>query len=317
MKILVTDVPNIFFRTTSASTNSKYIPEDADKANLALHSCLYAMNKWYNQRKPDMIVVVFEGKRNWRKAYTSSENCISGALYKGNRVKDPAMEHLFQVLNDFEKLAREHTSFVVLSKDELEGDDLIAGCAKRFSEEGHEVEILSGDKDFVQLLKYNSVSIINPDKNKTRECDDPNYFIFEKCIRGDTGDNVRSAFPRVRSTRLQKAYSDPYEMTLLMNERWKGINPTTEQEVEFRVGDLFEENKLLMDLDHQPDDIKALIQQTIEEGLNSQSKFSLFAFTKFLGQHGLNNIAENSERFVKLLSCKPQNEMKNPSVLKF
>ena len=100
MKILVIDVPNLFYRTVAAHSN-KYGGTAEDKAGLALHSCLIGMNKWYNSIKPDQVAVVFEGSQNWRKAYTSSSQCHSKTHYKGNRVKDTSMEHLFVVINDF------------------------------------------------------------------------------------------------------------------------------------------------------------------------------------------------------------------------
>jgi len=304
MKRLVVDTANIFFRTVAAH-NSKYNESPEDKAGLALHSCLYVMNKWYNRIQPDQIIVTFEGSKNWRKAYTQSPNAVSKVLYKGNRVRDPSMDHLFQVLSDFEKLAREHTSIVCLSHEELEGDDLLAGAAIRFAKQGDEVTLLSGDKDFTQILKYPNITLLDPEKGKPRTHEDPDYFIFEKCFRGDSGDNVRSAYPRVRSTRLQKAFNDPYELTQLLNEQWTFTNPDTLEETVFTVRDLYEENRLLMDLERQPDNIKKLIDDTIDEGLSTHGKFSLFAFAKFLGQHELKQIADNTDKFVKLLSCKP------------
>ena len=247
---LVIDVPNIFWRTVSAQSG-KWSGTTEENAALALHSCLITTRKWFNKVNPDQIITVFEGQKNWRKAYTASDQAVAKTPYKGNRVKDPAMDHLYKTLNDFEALAREHTSIVCLSAPEVEGDDLIAGCVQKFSKMGDEVVILSGDKDFVQLLKYPGVSLLNPDKGVLRTHEDPEYFMFEKAFRGDAGDNVRSAFPRVRSTRLVKAYNDPYELTLIMNEEWSVTDPETKEVTTFIVKDLFEENQLLMQLVYQ------------------------------------------------------------------
>lgn len=316
MKRLIIDTSNLFFRVAAAHT--KYQSNDpADKAGLALHSCLVTMNRWFNQVKPDQIVVTFEGSRNWRKTYTSSEKSITRAGYKANRVRDPAMEHLYQVLNDFEKMARQHSAIVCLSHDELEGDDLIAGAAQYFAKLGDEVVILSGDKDFVQLLKLQGVTLLNPDKGIVREHEDPEFFMFEKCFRGDAGDNVRAAYPKVRKTRLLKAFNDEYERTQIMNETWKYVDPDTQEEITYRVGDLFEENQILMNLERQPPEIRDIIQATVEEGLKTHGKFSLFAFSKFLGAHELNKIADNVEKFIKLFSCKPAEEQKAAGVLQF
>lgn len=316
MKVMLVDVPNLFWRVVSA-TSKKFDGNPEEKAALALHSCIMTMNKWFNVVKPDQVIVVFEGNNNWRKAYTSSPKCVSKRLYKGNRVRDPSMAHLFEVLSDFEKLARAHTSIVCLSASEVEGDDLIAGCTKRFSNQGDEVTIVSGDKDFMQLLKHPRVTLLNPDNGKPRLHDDPHFFMFEKCFRGDLGDNVPSAYPRVRIQRLQKAFKDDYERTQIMNETWTFTHPDTKEEILFNVGELYEENKILMDLEAQPDYIQEIIESTIEHGLNTHGKFSLFAFSKFLGQHELKDIALNIDRYVKLLSCVPKAPLTQQGILKF
>jgi len=302
MHRVVVDVPNIFWRTVSAHSG-QYSGNSEEKAGLALHSCLVTLHKYYKKLQPDQLAVVFEGNNNWRKSYTSSENCVSKLGYKANRIKDPSMAHLFDVLNDFKTLAENHTSIVCLQNNLVEGDDLIGGFVQYYP--GDKITILSGDKDFTQLLKHENVTLLNPDKDVERTCDDPLFFMFEKCIRGDGGDNVRSSYPNVRKKRLEKAWSDPYEMTLLMNETWTKYNPQTDENETFKVKDLFEENKLLMDLEAQPENIKLTIRDTIENAVNNVGKFNLFAFNKFLGQHDLKAIGKNSKQFVNMFTCAP------------
>ena len=318
MHRLIFDTANLFWRVVSAH-NNKYGGSPEEKAGLALHSCLQTMNKWHKLVKPDQVIVTFEGKNNWRRTYTLSEKCLSKTTYKGNRVKDPSMEHLFQVLTAFEELARNHTAIICLSANTLEGDDLIAGCVQRFSKEGDKTTIVSGDKDFMSLLKHPNVILLNPDNGKPRLIDDPEYFMFEKCIRGDAGDNVRSAFPRVRCTRLQKAYKDPYEYTSLMNEQWT-ISQEDGEVITHTVRDLFEENKLLMDLEAQPLEIRKLMEETIEVGLSTPGKFSNFAFQKFLGKHELKEIANNADKYIGLFTAnviKKENPIMKKQVLQF
>ena len=110
-------------------------------------------------------------------------------------------------------------------------------------------------KDYVQLLDIDGFTLLNPDKlgadrSKDKKGNPINakYFMFEKAFRGDAGDNVMSAYPRVRSTRLQKAYTSDYELTNLLNETWDFADPTTGDITTFRVGDLYNENQLLMNL---------------------------------------------------------------------
>jgi 5'-3' exonuclease, N-terminal resolvase-like domain len=310
---LVVDTNNILFRVAAA--HGKYNSGSAtDMAGLAMHSALMTLRSHYNKVKPDHVALSFEGTRNWRKAYTKSEKCVSGRLYKGNRIKDESMEAFFTMLSSFEELARGHTAFTCLGHPELEGDDCIGAYVQYYAPKGDQIVILSGDKDFLHMLKYPNVTLLNPDKlgakrdlydEKTKEFIDPEYFMFEKAFRGDKGDNVMPAYPRIRSTRLKKAFTDEYERTQIMNETWQYDDLTTGEAKTFRVGDLFEENHLLMNLERQPPEIREIMFQMVENAEANKGKFSLFHFQKFLGQHQLNRISEEVTNFVDMLSGAP------------
>jgi hypothetical protein len=317
-KRLVVDVSNIFWRSVAAQ--KKYGPSDAaDSAGLGLHMCLLSLRKHYNNIQPHKTAIVFEGKQNWRKEYTKSAECISRRLYKGNRVVDPGMASLFDVMRAFEDLARNHTNMVTLTHPKLEGDDLIAGYAQHFAAQGDEVTILSGDKDFVQLLGNKNIKLVNPDDGKQRtllgvcDVDDAGYFMFEKCFRGDSGDNVLPALPRVRKTRLYKAYgikdgvynpelSDAFEMSNLMNETWEFVDPETGDKRTMSVEKMYVENSLLMDLQAQPAEIRKIITEVIEHESEHHGVFNFFNFSKFLGKYKLQQIAEKSTDFVSMFS---------------
>jgi len=137
---------------------------------------------------------------------------------------------------------------------------------------------------------------------KTGEKIDPEYFMFEKAFRGDTGDNVMPAYPRVRSTRLKKAFTDEYERTQIMNEVWEFNDPTTGEVRKYKVGDLFEENQTLMNLERQPEHIREVMFRMVEDAEKNKATFSLFHFQKFLGQHKLNRISEEVTHFIDMLS---------------
>lgn len=309
-KRMVVDTANILFRVASAhgKYNSGVSPED--QAGLALHMALNTLKSHYNRIRPDEIALTFEGANNWRKTYTKSEECVSKKVYKANRVKDDSMIPFFELIKSFEELARQHTSLVCLSNPLLEGDDLFGGYVDRFTQEGDDVYGVSGDKDFLQLLKYKNFTLINPDKlgevrgidKKTGEKIDPIYFTYLKMFRGDSGDNVLPAYPRVREARIKKAFTDPYEEANLLNETWTFNEPSTGLERTFKVGDLYNENRILMDLAAQPDYIKEEIRKTIEHEVNNFGKFSLFHFLKFCGQHKLKKIADDSTNFVKMFA---------------
>ena len=153
----------------------------------------------------------------------------------------------------------------------------------------------------IQLLGYPNVRLVDPATGKDRTLDewdgDADLFMFEKCIRGDMGDNVQSALPRCRKTRILKAYKDDFEKANLMNETW-----TDPDDHEFVVKKLFKENMLLMSLSHQPEDIQRTIIETVLQNLDQPGEFSYFHFMKFLGRFELKKLAQNADMFVGMLS---------------
>jgi len=198
----------------------------------------------------------------------------------------------------------------------MEGDDVIAAYCQLYSNDNHEITIVSGDRDFTQLLRLPGITLINPDNGKPRNTVDDkeyepdlDYWIFKKCIRGDGGDNVPSAFPRVRETRIKKAYADQYERVNFMNETWNEIlleqddkgNDTT-REVTYRVGDLFEQNIILMDLFKQPAHLREFLEEGVKIQVENIGSYSHFHFLRFLGEYNLQRVSEESMRFVELFS---------------
>ena len=301
------DMSNILHRSFFVHKNE----DDMTIAGIATHTALNTINKFYRQLKPTKIVMCYD-RSNWRKEYTKSDKCVSGRIYKGQRRKDmsPSQQQRYELflehMNEFEHMIRDYTAIVSLANDGLEADDLIAGVIQTISvqEEDSEFVVVSTDKDFIQLLGNKNVRLINPATGEDRTLDewdgDANLFLFEKCIRGETGqtgDNIQSAYPRLRKTRLLKAYNDEYERANLMMETW-----TDQNGKEFTVKDLFNENKLLMDLTCQPDDIKLKIISTVLEGFANPGKFSYFHFMKYCGKYQLKKIAEQAEQYVPMLS---------------
>lgn len=315
MRRLVIDTANILFRVSSAN-GKNFMANPADAAGLAMHSSLNTLRSFYNKYKPDQVAVTFEGGQNWRKAHTRGERSqkpVSKRLYKGNRIKDDSMIPYFELMDAFKTLATEHTSLVVLQNPILEGDDCFSGYTRKFSAAGDEVIGLSDDKDFVTLLQLPNVKLFRPDgtqrgKDKEGNLIDPKFFMYEKAFRGDVGDNVMPAYPKVRLTKLKAAYDalqkgDTFLHSNLMNESWTYYDPTTGEPIKFRVGDLYDENVILMDLIHgQPADIQTEIEKTIDHGIANHGTFNMFAFQRFCGQFGLKKIGDDVSSFIPLLS---------------
>lgn len=304
---MIIDTANLLFRVAAVNKGTNFgTPEE--QAGLALHMAFQSVHKYYKKFKPDQIAFTFEGGRNWRKTYTKSNDAVSGNVYKANRVKDASMEPYFALMDSFREVMTLHTSAIILKNDLCEGDDMFAAYVQANSNDVDTIIGISGDRDFVQLLKCPGFRLINPDNGKDRNqpgdkeyYDDIDYFLFKKCVRGDMGDYVFSAFPRVREDKIKKAYADPLYRAEFMRETWNIKDDNGEVIKTNVVGELFEENRLLMDLFSQPDNIRELMFATVAEAEAAIGTYSNFHFLKFLGAHKLNSIAEHIDQYTDML----------------
>lgn len=302
MHYLLVDSSNLLYRSFYANREE----DNMTIAGLAHLGAFLTINKHFKIHKPDKVVLLFD-RPNWRKPYTKSDLCLSKRIYKANRRKDQTQadkdkfEAFVEHINEFETLVNEHTSVICMSAEKLEADDLAGGFVEEYSSDDNKITVISADKDYIQLLKYPNVRLIDPATGKDRTLDewdgDADLFMLEKCIRGDSGDNVMSSYPRCRKTRIVKAHSDPLEYTNLMHEQWTHPDGRT-----ITVKDAFAENKTLMDLTCQPDDIKTLIQHTILTAMKHPGSYSYFHFLQFCGKFEMKKLALQADQFTKLLS---------------
>ncbi len=134
----------------------------------------------------------------------------------------------------------------------------------------------------------------------------PEYMLFEKCMRGDTSDNVFSAYPGVRKkgtknkVGLQEAFADKdtkgYNWNNMMLQRW-----TDHEGVEHRVLDDYTRNVTLCDLTAQPVEIREIIDNTIASVEPKDISFHCKFFMKCCVKWDMQRIAENATQVAELI----------------
>jgi 5'-3' exonuclease len=318
------DTANTFFRARHVASRNTTLEE---KIGMTLHLTLASVNQAVRRYGIDHVVFCLEG-RSWRKD-------VYGP-YKRNRVVDAMSvteeekaesEMFWQTYEKFTTFIKEKTNVSVLRHERAEADDLIARFIHLHPNDTH--YIISTDTDYVQLItdkvfQYNGVAneLITPNgylkdtgkpilDKKTKQpklLEDPQYLLFKKCMRGDSSDNVFSAYPGVREkgsknkVGLIEAYEDRmkqgFSWNNLMLQRW-----LDHENVEHRVKDDYERNRMLIDLTAQPDEIKQLVDESIRTGVRTTTTPQVgIHFMKFCGKYELIKISEQADTYARWLN---------------
>ena len=128
-------------------------------------------------------------------------------------------------------------------------------------------------------------------------------------MRGDTSDNVFSAYPGVRKkgtknkVGLLEAFEDKntkgYNWNNMMLQRW-----TDHEGVEHRVLDDYNRNVTLCDLTAQPSDIRAIINNTINEVEPKSISQVGMRLMKFCAKWDMQRISDQAASFAEPLQAR-------------
>jgi hypothetical protein len=153
--------------------------------------------------------------------------------------------------------------------------------------------------------------VIDKKTKQPKTIPDPSWLLFEKCMRGDSSDNVFSAYPGVREkgtknkVGLREAFGDRvskgYSWNNLMLQRW-----SDHEGKEHRVLDDYTRNVILCDLTAQPNDIKLLIQETIETATKAEKNIPQVGvrLLKLCSEYDLNKISEQVQSYAEPLNAR-------------
>lgn len=317
------DTANLFFRSRHV------VRGDIDtKVGMAMHIVLSSIKKAWTEFGADHIVFCLEG-RSWRKdfyePYKRNRKDAKAAMSEKEAEEDRVF---WEIFDEFKEFIETKTNCTVLQHPRLEADDLIAGWTQSHPNDSH--VIISTDGDFAQLIapnvkQYNGVTgvtithrgyfddkgkiIVDKKTKESKPAPDPKWMLFEKCIRGDTSDNVFSAYPGVRKKGTKnkvgmfEAFDDRetkgFNWNNMMLQRWTDHTGT-----EHRVLDDYNRNVVLCDLTAQPTDIREIINEmthNVEPKNITQIGMRLM---KFCAKWDLQRIADQAQQFAQPLNAK-------------
>ena len=322
---IIVDTANTFFRARHV------VRGDAEeKVGMAMHIVLNSVKKAWKDFNGTHVVFALEG-RSWRKDFYAPYKRQRSEARAAHSPREAEEEKLFwETFDKFKDFIVNKTNCTVLQNQQLEADDLIAGFIQSHPNDNH--IIVSTDGDFAQLIapntkQYNGVMQITtthegyfdekgkPVKDKKtnlpKGAPDPTWLLFEKCMRGDTSDNIFSAYPGVREkgtknkVGLREAFADRnskgYSWNNLMLQRWQD-----HEGVEHRVLDDYQRNVQLCDLTAQPADIKVIIDDTIKTATTAEKNISQVGIRllKFCAEYDLQKISESIQSYADPLNAR-------------
>ena len=180
------------------------------------------------------MILCYDDKNYWRRDIFP--------FYKKNRKQEREAskynwDEVFSVLNKIRDEIRTNLPYHVLQVQGAEADDIIASiCIHSSKKENPEKTlILSADKDFIQLHKFDFVNQYDPIRNRWITNENPVQYLQEHIIRGDRSDgipNILTCDDAIVTGKTQKKMSkekiaalasmDPSEFTNFIRLRnWK------------------------------------------------------------------------------------------------
>ncbi len=228
------------------------------------------------------LVLCYDSKHYWRRDYYPE---YKHSRKKGRQSSSNDWDAIFEVLNAIKSELKEFFPYKYLEVYGAEADDIIAALAGELEFDNGKTLILSGDKDFIQLQKFRNVTQYSPITKKFVNGVDPEIYLSEHVLRGDSSDGV----PNVLSP--DNTFVDGLRQ-----------NPLSKKKIQTMVGGEFpndevkrnfQRNKKLIDLKESPPE---LFMECIKEyqGAPAGDRSKLL---NYFTQKRLRNLVESINEF--------------------
>lgn len=281
--MIIVDLNQVMISTLMMQIgNHKNIKLEEDLVRHMVLNSLRAHKVKFSAEYGEMVIAC-DDKNYWRKQVYP--------YYKANRKKEREASELdwntlFESLNKIRQELKDYFPYKVIQIEHAEADDIIAVLVKEYHSQG-KLLILSGDKDFGQLQKYPNVTQYSPVLKKYISCTNPDLFLKEHILKGDSSDGVPNFLSEdnvfVMGIR-QSPITSKKLAGWILQEPEQFCNEATLRN--------YKRNQRLIDLEFVPDDIKA---QTLEQ-YNTQIKDRSKLFNYFI-QYQLKNLMEHINEF--------------------
>jgi len=222
--------------------------------NMVRHMILNSVRMYRSQFTEEYgeVVLAYDSKHYWRRDFFPN---YKASRRKGREKSDLDWDAIFEVLNKIKAEFKDNLPYKYLEVYGAEADDIIATLVKNKKEP---IMIVSGDKDFIQLQKYSDVNQYSPILKKYVNGYNPDTYIKEHILKGDTSDGV----PNVLSpdnTFVDGLRQKP--LTKKKIENWLNANI---DDLPDEVKRNYQRNETLISLDKIPSELETEINEVFD-----------------------------------------------------
>ena len=251
--------------------------------DLLRHTVLNSIRQYKHQfRHVDHggFVICCDSPKNWRKE--------SFPEYKANRKKRRETDStdwtsLFEFLHQMIADLREYFPYKVMRVERAEADDIIAVLTQE--EMKNPTTIISSDKDFIQLQKYEGVQQWSP-LTKSFVKGNPEESLWEKLIKGDVGDCVPNILSSDDTLVTEGKRQRPVSKKKM--ELWKTDRSDWNEDMKRN----FNRNEMMVDLEKTPESIRINIINQFREQVPPHGRLM-----EYFTEKRLKNLMEHLDEF--------------------
>ena len=231
------------------------------------------------------LVIACDNKKYWRK------NIFP--YYKSKRKKNREdskfnWSEFYACIDKIKQELREYFPYKVIDVESAEADDIIGTLSQTFHSK-EKILIVSSDKDFRQLQRFENVKQYNPIESKFMVEKNPELFLKEHIIRGDSGDSIPNFLSEDNCFVIGERQKS---ITSKKLEEWLKHDPKTFC-TDYMLRN-YKRNEALIDLTFIPQDIKMAIVYSFNDQENKKAKNLLNYFMA----NKLKHLTENLQEFV-------------------
>lgn len=250
--MILIDNNQVILSSIFAQTKGKKDLDEDQVRHITLNIYRSIRNKFYSEYGE--LIICQDSSNCWRKDIFPQYK----AGRKKTQQKDAAdWNKIFDVLGTIRREIRETFPYKNISIQRCEADDIIAVLAKKYSPT-EKVVIVSSDKDFKQLQRYDNIKQYCLRKKQFLVEEDPQRFLFDHIMYGDSSDGI----PNVLSA--DNVFVDSIRQRPISKKKLEKLYRQEEDlGVEFERN--WDRNSRLVDLDRIPEKYVTEILEAFEE----------------------------------------------------